>query len=223
MECLALYADSTYYGRVTCLANHCLPGHPLRSIRLLGTLVAVGLGLMAIADPACARGQREDVRARMILHDDGSRTYSRLDRNTHELGETVFDQREVLVLYKQFRLDNQDRPLIGAIYEGGRNLVARIEYGYDNFGRMLEERMFNPRGQVIRRVLYIYDAQGNRTVRAMDYDPGQQAPPREVNPSEVEPTIVTPDVMGARPRKGDQVFEDGSVEVPRATTRRQRR
>ncbi len=198
-------------------------GQPHGPNPLLGALVIGCLILAGIAGPEAARAEREDVRARMIMHDDGSRTYSRLDRNTHELGETVFDQREVLVLYKQFRLDNQDRPLLGAIYDGGRNLVARIEYGYDNFGRMLEERMFNPRGQVIRRVLYLYDAQGNRTVRAMDYDPGQQAPPREVNPSEVEPTIVTPDVMGSRLREGDQVFEDGSFEVPRATTRRQRR
>lgn len=199
----------------------CDPPH--RSTRLAGVLVTIALGLMFAVEPAVGGGQREDVRARMIMHDDGSRTYSRLDRNTHELGETVFDEREVLVLYKQFRLDNQDRPLLGAIYDGGRNLMARIEYGYDNFGRMLEERMFNPRGQVIRRVLYIYDANGNRTVRAMDYDPGQQAPPREVQASEVEPTIVTPGVLGSRPREGDQVFEDGSFEVPRATTRRQRR
>lgn len=201
--------------------RHCDP--PRRSTRLAGVLVTIALGFIFAVEPAVGGGQREDVRARMIMHDDGSRTYSRLDRNTNELGETVFDEREVLVLYKQFRLDSQDRPLLGAIYDGGRNLVARIEYGYDNFGRMLEERMFNPRGQVIRRVLYIYDANGNRTVRAMDYDPGQQAPPREVQASEVEPTIVTPGVMGARPREGDQVFEDGSFEVPRATTRRQRR
>lgn len=175
-----------------------------------------------IAETGARGGDQERIRARTILHDDGSKTYSRLDRNKHELGETVFDTREVLVLYKQFRLDNQDRPLVGAIYDGGRNLVARIEYGYDNFGRMLEERMFNPRGQVIRRVLYVYDGAGNRTVRAIDYDPRQQAPPRELRPEEVEPTIVTPGVIGSRPREGDQVFEDGSVEVPRATMRRQR-
>lgn len=164
-----------------------------------------------------------DKRVRTIYHEDGRKTLSEKDNHTGVLKEYTYDERNSLVLQKQFQIDRKGRARRGQIFDAGRNLLARVEYGFDEFGRVEEERMFDAKGNVIRRLLYRYDAQGKRLRPvAYTYQPGEGSP-RKVDPESLSQTIVTPDINGVGEVPGNRYEEGGMREVPAASTRPIRR
>jgi hypothetical protein len=183
-----------------------------------------GIVLLFLQPDAQSLLAREpDKRVRTIYHEDGRKTLSEKDNTTGVLEEYTYDERNTLLLRKQFQIDNKGRARRGQIFDARQNLLARIEYGFDNLGRVEEERMFDARGNVIRRLLYRYDAQGKRLRPvAYTFDPDGNSS-RRIDPENLPPTIMTPDINGARELPGNR-YEDGDLrEVPGINTRPLRR
>ena len=119
-------------------------------------LLAMALVLGPVQPPQLP-AREPDKRVRTIYHEDGRKTLSEKDNNTGVLKEYTYDERNALLLRKQFQIDSKGRARRGQVFDARQNLLARIEYGFDDFGRVEEERMFDARGNVIRRLLYKYD------------------------------------------------------------------
>ena len=125
-------------------------------------LLALGL-LLAAAGPApcLPPGSAPQVAARTMLSQDGTRTDSVKDLLKHELTETVYDARGVVIAKKKFLLGENGDPTQGAIYDGADNVLARVQFFFDDLGRVTEERCTNTQGEVFQRVIRQYDASGN--------------------------------------------------------------
>jgi hypothetical protein len=100
------------------------------------------------------------VEGKSILHPDGSRTESVRDPNTREMEQRTFDGNGVLIVRKLYRLNEQDQPVMGHIYDGSGTLKARAQSFFDAFGRLKEERLSNLEGEVFQQIVHEYDKNG---------------------------------------------------------------
>lgn len=197
-----------------------LPNHILASPRY--ALFAMAF-LHGWAQPCLLQAREPDKRVRTIYHENGRKTLSEKDNNTGVLNEYTYDERNALLLHKQFQIDRKGRARRGQVFDAKQNLLARVEYGFDEFGRVEEERMFDAKGNVIRRLLYSYDSQGKKLRPvAYTYSPGESAP-RRVDPERLPQTIVTPNINGVREIPGNRYEEGGMREVPGVSPRPIRR
>ncbi|MEI6534248.1 MAG: hypothetical protein WCN98_02820 [Verrucomicrobiaceae bacterium] len=125
---------------------------------LTGSLLALGGEVMSVRGQSLANAPK--VEGRALLHPDGTRTDSIKDVNKHEMIETTYDARSVVIAKKTFLLNANGDPTQGVIYDGAGNLIARVQFFFDDLGRMIEERCSNTQGQIFRRVIHRYDANG---------------------------------------------------------------
>lgn len=152
--------------------------------------------LLALA--GLARGQSSGVSARVAarttLHDDGTRTDSVKDLFKHQLTETTYDARGIVIAKKSFLLGESGDPTQGVIYDGADNIIARVKFIADDLGRIVEEQLSNNQGEIFQRVIRQYDSTGkpsspkviNLPVRAPNMRPatidltyaGKAPPPR---------------------------------------------
>lgn len=120
-------------------------------------------GLLLLAEPGgwcLPPGTTPQVAARTMLNQDGTRTDSVKDLLKHELTETVYDARGVVIAKKKFLLGENGDPTQGAIYDGADNVIARVQFFFDDLGRVIEERCSNTQGEVFQRVIRQYDVSG---------------------------------------------------------------
>jgi hypothetical protein len=120
------------------------------------------LCVLLAAAPA-ARGEPPNsvkVASTVVLHDDGTRTDSVKDLFKHELTETVYDGRKVVIAKKKFLLGENGNPTQGTIYDGADNVVARVQFFFDDLGRVTEERCTNTQNEIFQRVIRQYDVTG---------------------------------------------------------------
>jgi hypothetical protein len=110
------------------------------------------------------------VDARALIHQDNTRTDLMKDPLKHEMTETTFDARGVVISKKKYLLNENGDPTQGVIYDGADNLIARVQFRFDDLQRLSEERCVNLQGEVFRLVLHQYDSSGKALpLKAMDY------------------------------------------------------
>ncbi|HEY2573769.1 MAG TPA: hypothetical protein VGH65_06860, partial [Verrucomicrobiaceae bacterium] len=62
------------------------------------------------------------------LHTDGTRTDSVKDLFKHEMTETTYDARKIVIAKKKFLLGENGDPTQGTIYDGADNVIARVQF-----------------------------------------------------------------------------------------------
>ncbi|MCE9519847.1 MAG: hypothetical protein K8R87_09885 [Verrucomicrobia bacterium] len=100
------------------------------------------------------------VAATTTLHTNGTRTESVKDMFKHEIAETTFDGRGIVIVKKKFLLNENGDPTQGTIYDGADNVIARAQFIFDDLGRVVEERCTNTQNEVYQRVIRKYDSSG---------------------------------------------------------------
>ena len=110
------------------------------------------------------------VDARAVIHNDNTRTDVIKDPLKHQMTETTYDSRRVVISQKRYLLNDNGDPTQGQIFDGAGNLIARVQFSFDDLQRLSEERCVNLQGEVFRRVLHQYDPSGTPLpLKAMDY------------------------------------------------------
>lgn len=100
------------------------------------------------------------VAAATTLHTNGTRTESVKDLFKHELAETTYDGRGVVISKKKFLLNEKGDPTQGTIYDDADNVIARVQFIFDELDRVVEERCTNTQNEVYQRVFRRYDSGG---------------------------------------------------------------
>ncbi len=132
------------------------------------------------------------IRARTIYHPDGTRTESVRNPDTHELTESTYDARSVIVSRHLYLLNEKGQVTQGSIYDGAGNLVARAQSYFDDFGRVKESRLFNLQGECFQQTLHEYAPDGKaKKPKTMNYN---------VRTPTMKPALI--DFTGAAPPPG---------------------
>ena len=169
------------------------------------------VALMTLVAVAAVEARDPDKRVRTIYHKDNTKTLSEQNNLTGVLKEFRYNERNSLVLRKEFQVDTKGRARHGVIWDGLDNLVAKVAYGFDEFGRVEEERMYDQNNEVIRRIFYRYDKDGKRLRPvAYTYQPGSKNG-QQVNPDSLRRTIATPGVSGFGEEEGSRYENGGTV------------
>ena len=176
----------------------------------------LALALCVLLAPAPAvRGQARNstkVSATTTLHTDGTRTDSVKDLFKHELAETTYDGRGVVIAKKKFLLSDNGDPTQGTIYDGAHNVIARAQFFFDDLGRVIEERCTNTQNEIFQRVIRQFDSTGkalqpqvfNYPVKAPNMRPSKvdftQSPAPRSSRSGVTPVNSAPSRPGQAPQ-----------------------
>lgn len=137
------------------------------ALMLVFTLAVAGGSSRALAQFMNAP---PEVVARAVLHNDNTRTDIMKDPLRHEMTETTYDARWIVISKKVYLLNANGDPTQGQIFDGAGNLVARVQFTFDDLQRLSEERCMNLQGEVFRKVLHQYDSSGRPLpLQAMDY------------------------------------------------------
>lgn len=140
------------------------------------------------------------IKARSIYHPDGTRTESVNNPDTHELTETTYDARGVVVSRHLYLLNERGQVTQGTIYDGAGNLVARAQSYFDEFGRLKESRLFNLQGECFQQSVHEYGADGkSKKPKVINYN---------VRTPTMKPAVV--DFTGATPPPGVATPPPGS-------------
>jgi len=128
-----------------------------------------------IVPPVDAGGEFNAVdgpNVRVIRHEDGSRSVFVRSPNNQVLTQKTFTRGGVLETITIYRMDQNENPLSGKIFDGLKQELFKIRYGYrKSDGHLVEEQMFDSRQKNIdetgaeipvRRLIYTYDAEGKR-------------------------------------------------------------
>lgn len=168
--------------------------------------------LLAASVPARGQANSTKVSSTVTLHDDGTRTDSVKDLFKHELTETIFDARQIVIAKKKFLLGDNGDPTQGTIYDGADNVIARVQFFFDDLGRVSEERCTNNQNEIFQRVIRQYDATGkalppqvlNYPVKAPNMRPAKvdftQSPPARSSRPGAVPANSAPARAGQSPQ-----------------------
>jgi hypothetical protein len=100
------------------------------------------------------------IKVTTVLHDDGTRTVTKLDPDARTTESSKYDG-EKLLQRTVFKLDAQNQPESGDVFDAKGTLVNKVKLVRDDAGRVSEEIRSNPAGQLIGRFVYHYDATGH--------------------------------------------------------------
>lgn len=156
--------------------------------------------LLAVAPVVRGQGPNATmVAATTTLHKDGTRTDSVKDMFKHELTETVYDARKVVIAKKKFLLGDNGDPTQGTIYDGADNVVARVHFEFDDLGRVIEERCTNNQNEIFQRVIRRYDASGKPLQPQVFNYPVKAPSMRPASANFTQPPSSGPARQGAAP------------------------
>jgi len=167
------------------------------------TACALCLLLAAAVTAAGQAAKTTMVSATTTLHADGTRTDAVKDLFKHELTETTYDARRIVIAKKKFLLADNGDPTQGVIYDGADNIIARVQFFFDDLGRVIEERCTNTQNEIFQRVIRQYDVSG-KPLRPQVFNYPVKAP--NMRPSKVDftqspqpraPSSGAPPVNGA--------------------------
>ena len=186
---------------------------------IFAILAGVSFTLRLAASPP---GADTPVKSTTTLHQDGSKTETVKDSFKHEMTETIYDARGVVIAKKKFLLGASGDPTQGTIYDGAGNVIATVQFFFDDLGRVIEERCTNTNHEVFQRVIRQYDVNGkplqpqviNLPVKAPTMRParvdytvmpagkGGKGAPQPASGSVVSPITGQPVTVGPEPVSG---------------------
>ena len=119
------------------------------------------LALVALGCISCgAIAQETGIKVTTLLHDDGSKTVTRLDIDQHTSEEVTTNAADKVLKRIVFNLDANNLPQSGVLYAPNGKVVRKIVYKYDALNRVNEEADYTPNDQLLGRFVYEYSASG---------------------------------------------------------------
>ena len=133
------------------------------SIRtLLTTLLFCCLALRAPA-------QDPGIKVSILVHDDGSKTVTKTDPESHTCEEQTLTEKDKLLKRVVFTVDENNRAISGVIFTPAGKPVRKIVYKYDGKNRVSEEQDFTPADVYLGKFVYEYNDNG-KLVKVRAYD-----------------------------------------------------
>jgi hypothetical protein len=133
-----------------------------RSLSILLLVSSLDWALPIIAQTP-APTSNDDVRVRVTLNADGSRTTYQFDNAKHEAVATTTDEEGRPRGKVVYQIDDAGRFLSGVIFGPDDKFVFKTLYKYDTAGRLEEETHLTKDETVINKVVYKYDLMGKQT------------------------------------------------------------
>jgi len=138
-------------------------------IRILAALLVIQ-PVMAGSDFDAVDGPN----VRVMRHEDGSRAMFTRSPDSKTLTKKTFSANGVMTMLTVYKMDANQNPLGGKIYDGQNNELFKVSYGYQkSTGLLVQEKMFDARTRRInpangaempvQLVVYLYDAEGKRS------------------------------------------------------------
>jgi len=117
----------------------------------------------------CAQAQDSGVKVSIMVHDDGSKTVTKIDPEKHTQEESTFSLNEKLQKRIVFTIDENKVALSGLVFTPTGKPVRKMVYKYDALNRLSEEQDFTPDDKYIGKFVYEYNAKG-KLVKIRGYD-----------------------------------------------------
>ena len=115
------------------------------------------------------RAQDSGVKVSVVMHDDGSKTVSKVDPDNHTSESATYGTNEKLQNRTVFTLDEKNRAVSGVSYTASGKPVKKFTYKYDESDRLSEEQDFTVDDKYIGKFVYEYSVKGKLTrIRAYD-------------------------------------------------------
>lgn len=121
-----------------------------------------------------------------FIHRDGQRTETQKMGDSLTVRQETYSKDDVLTEIRNFRVDEQGRPVFGTLLDGRQNKRGVMTYHYDpNTQQLMCEELRNRDGQLVRRLYYpgaLKDPRYAKRIVAFSYDPqkGEKAQPMEI-------------------------------------------
>lgn len=103
------------------------------------------------------------IKVTTVLHEDGTKTVTQLNRETHASEAATYDNRDKVIQRIVYKLNEQNKPLESTVYGPKGNVLMTAAYKLDKDGRVAEESDFSTDGGLMRRLVFHYDASGRVT------------------------------------------------------------
>ena len=125
------------------------------------------------------------------LHEDGTKTVTQINPETHTSEASTYDNRDHLRQKIVYTLDERNQPETGVVYTAANVPVFKAAYTRDNLGRVTEEVDSTMTDQLMRRFVYEFGPDGKVSrIRAFD-----------ANGVEMQQTEARKDVSKVPPRR----------------------
>ena len=131
------------------------------------------------------------IKVTTVLHEDGTKTITQLNRETHTSEAATYDNRDKIIQRIVYKLNEQNKPLESTVYGPKGNVLMTVTYKLDEDGRVAEESDFSSDGALMRRLVFHYDTSGR--VSKMDAF--------DANGNEIKQSPATRDTPKKPPRR----------------------
>jgi hypothetical protein len=99
------------------------------------------------------------VKVTTTLHGDGTRTVTKLDAEARTTESSKYSG-DKLIQRSVFKLNDQNKPETGEIYDAKGKLLMKVKNVHDDMGRVSEETRYTSDDQFIVRLVYHYGTSG---------------------------------------------------------------
>lgn len=131
------------------------------------------------------------IKVTTTLHDDGSKTVTRLDPDAHTSSAETLDGGGKLRQRIVYELDDENQPASGTMYDAKGAFVLKSVYKRDPSHRIIEETDYTADGRLMRRFVYEFGSSGKvARIRAFDAEG-----------NELQQSATRPDPRKAAPRR----------------------
>ncbi|MEI8341272.1 MAG: hypothetical protein WCH43_07015 [Verrucomicrobiota bacterium] len=124
-----------------------------------------------------AQAQDSGIKISIMIHDDGSKTVTKLDPDAHTSEASTFNTNEKLEKRIVFNLDENNRTTSGVLYNAAGKPLKKFTYKYDTDRKLQEEQDFTPDDKFTGKFVYEYNLKGVlMKIRAFDANGKELAP-----------------------------------------------
>lgn len=114
-------------------------------------------------------GTDNAIRVTTTLHEDGTKTVTQMNPDSHTSEASTYDARDHLRQKIVYALNERNQPESGVVYTPDNKPVFKAAYTRDNLDRVTEEADYTMADQLIRRFVYEFGADGKVSrIRAFD-------------------------------------------------------
>ncbi len=115
--------------------------------------------------------QSSAIKVTTTLHEDGSKTVTKLDPDQHTSEATTFNSADKMQQRIVYDLDDQNQATAGKVYAANGTLLLKCVYKRDSSNRVYEEDDYTPDDKLARRFVYEFGPNGKVAhIRAFDGD-----------------------------------------------------
>lgn len=129
------------------------------------TLILCWLALLSIG---FAQDQGA-LRVKTVCHQDGTRTDTKTDPVARTTETTEIDAAGKIIQRVLYRLDAQDQPDAGIVYDSKGRILYKMKLKRDAQNRLAEQTDFTATDKFVRRIVYTYDSK-NRVTKIDTFD-----------------------------------------------------